>query len=277
MDPWLIATNFAVCNAIYDADRIDAPFWSAERAGTRLSALAAASYYASDPRTQAFAPLALALHFGYTRAKPGLAPAKPFVVAACWTAVVYVLPLLKAPPGVILHVEPCTPAALFLGIAALSHVADLYDVEEDRAAGVVTAVHLGTDGARSYAIALGLAAALFDSLSPHPFTFYTTLQLSVLAGLLTDARVVAAAYVAFLVCYVREHDLELVTALLQSTETTHKLAISAAVDTTKGALALPDPWRPFVVETVIQLINAGDAMGSALLHTYEDLIRARLH
>lgn len=117
VDPWLVATNFAVCNAIYDADRIDAPFWSAERAGTRLSALAAASYYASDPHTQAFAPLALALHFGYTRAKPGLAPAKPFVVAACWTAVVYVLPLLKAPPGMgEVHVEPCTPAALFLEI-----------------------------------------------------------------------------------------------------------------------------------------------------------------
>ena len=44
VDSWTVANDVWVCNAICDADRIDAPFWHSKHIGTRTSTFLSSSY-----------------------------------------------------------------------------------------------------------------------------------------------------------------------------------------------------------------------------------------
>jgi hypothetical protein len=276
--PLDVANNFAACHAVYDADRLTSGPWAGDRATTRLAALASAAYYASDERTLAFAPLLLALHLGYTRAKPALAPVKPFFVAAVWAAGIYAVPALRAPAEALpLALEPLAPASLFLSIASLSHAADVVDVAEDAAAGVRTpAVRMERVEAIGYTSALGFASAFLHVQAPSAFLPYDAVALAVLAGLLFE-RVELAVGLAFAIvaAHARAHDVELVTALLRSTETTHGLGVEAAVRSIELALQLPEPLQSWLVEATMASVRTGDAAGSALLDLYQHVVRHR--
>ena len=271
MAPWDVAANFAVAHAVYDADRQATPAPS-----TRLAAAAGATYYLADPATAPLAPVVPILNLGYRLLKPWLAPCKPFFVAALWTACVYSVPLLRH-RGVWCE-DVATPAALFLSLAALSHAADISDVAEDRAAGVHTpAVAMGEAEAGAYAITLGLAAALLHSHSPHPNVVYDLAHMAALGAILAKKeRLAIALGVAYTAAYVDTHDVEVITALLRSTEWSHKSAIAFGTAAVEHAFTLDEPWRSRIADAVLRAIRAGDGGGAALLQWYEDAIRDRL-
>ena len=184
VNPLLVANNFLLGSAIYDADRLDENSLDDSLWVSRVSALASMLVYASDSSTLWLAPIVLALHLGYAKIKPSIGPIKPFFVACFWTIAVYYAPLWwsMADPDVF------TPAAFFLHIAALSHAADIEDVRDDAQNGIVTpAVTMGA-AADAYTIALALGACFMHSLSPICNTTYDALFLSTV-GFIIAARI----------------------------------------------------------------------------------------
>ncbi len=276
VDPAAALNNVAVACAVYDADRIDAPWNARARLPSRLAAIASAAYYASDPATAWVAPAVVALHAGYTPCKPLLAPAKPFVVGAFWTLAVYYAPLLRAHLPVLDDV--LVPASVFLSLSGLSHALDLADVEEDVAAGVRTpAVLLGEEAAAMYALALVLASSLLHTLSPSPCPLYDALSLAALGGVLTGRTAPAAAVgVALALASARAHDVELASYLLRGSDGVHEWAIVAATDAAEAALRLPPPYDRVAVDSLFHAVRSGDAGGSWALQAFEKAVRRRL-
>ena len=276
VDPLLVANNFVVSNAIYTADRLDADASWSDRASTRVSALASSAFYASCPATTSLVPAVLGLHFFYTSLKPLLAPLKPFVVALFWTLAVYDVPLLRH-PEVASSWDPSFDAAFFLSIAALSHVADIVDVEEDRTNRVYTpAVIMGDDGA-PYALALGLASALLHSTSQDPFIVYDFVVLSTIAGIIYDqVTICVSASVCFCLVYANTHDVEVLTLMLRSSEGVHKLAITLSTTFIEEAFRLPEPYRSAIVKLVLVATEQGDNVGHQILELFQTRILDRL-
>jgi len=273
---WDVLQNACLGHAIYDADRLppEAPRW--QRATTSAAALVATAGYAAHPETAALAPCVLALHAGYASAKPCLAPIKPWVVGTCWTAAVYAAPLWRAHESLAtIDGGWATSASLLLGIAALSHAADIRDAAEDAAVGLQTpAVAMAPSEARLFALGLAGAAAFVHAGDAGMY------DAAVLAATVAVAYESAAAATAILVAstvgYVLAHDLQLVALLLRSTEVTHKLAIHALLETVERARALPPPLRRIVVDATMAALAQGDALGSRMLDLYETLVRQAL-
>lgn len=275
-DPALVANNFALGMAIYDADRSVAPAWSAERAPTRAAALGAVAYYAAHPATQALAPTVLALHLGYTDVlKPRVATVKPFFVAALWTLCIYYAPLWLQDAHAPIDVR--TPAHLFVSLAALSHAADVADIEEDARAGVRTvAVRMGYWEARHYAIALALASAVLDYGNPTALLLYDAPVLGLTLGLLVDNAALGLAITAALVGgFAVSHDVELLGEVLRSTEGSHRAAIALILDAVDRADALEPAQRQLLLDMAFRALTWGDSIGSRFLHVYEDAVRHR--
>lgn len=279
VDAWTVANNFALANAIYDADRLLPG--DPGRGWTRVSAAASTAFYAANEHTLALAPLVPALHAGYADViKPRLAPIKPFFVASLWTLAIYYVPAWRAGPDAA-ALEIFTPAALFLSLASLSHAVDVLDVPGDIAEGIATpAVLFGDrDEATRYAFALAFGAALLHSKSASAnFVLYDELALLALVGILFQrVEAVGAVGLAFLLGYLRVHDLEAMSLLLLSTDGFHEQAIKLSVDTVRWASTLPEPWmRDVVVDLLFDLIRGGDAMGRGILDIYESVVRDRL-
>ena len=144
IDPFTVANNFLVAQAIYGPDRAETPSIS-----MRISALLSTGYYVSEPNTIAMACIVPVLHTSYKRIKPLIAPAKPFVVAALWTTAIYAVPALRDLDQS--HVEPLLPSALFLSMVSFSHALDVVDIEEDEETGVATpATIMGEDQQRRF-------------------------------------------------------------------------------------------------------------------------------
>ena len=277
VDPVVVANNFLLAGAIYDADRLtdDAP--ASARLTSRAAALASTSVLASTPATAPLAPLVPALHLGYRRLKPRLAAAKPLVVAVLWTILVCDVPALSAgaslPPATV-H------GALLLNIAAFSHAVDVVDIEEDLHDGVHTpAVLMGRAEAQHYALALQLGSVALDLAAPNPHLPYDLVALVVLGGILAEVSVAtsAATSALILVALAASHDLELAMFVLRSTEMTHQLAVDAAIDLTTWCLELPDALRRPAINGVLAVINGGDDVGGQLLRVFEAALRRRLH
>ena len=275
VDPWTIANNFAVCSAVYDADRIEAPRWSRERLVTRIAAVASTSFYASEPSTAALALLVPPLHLYYADAKPFIAPAKPFVVAALWTACVYCVPLWRTGTGT-WDANVC--AALFLSISALSHAVDIVDCDDDRTEGIFTpAVLLGPCAAQEYAVGLAAASVLLDVTSSSPTPLYDVLSFVATCGIALERSSEASALVVgFLLYYAGSHDYEIMRQVLRNSETTHRLAIQYSTSAVEYALTLNEPWRSAIIEPLMFAVKAGDAVGHSVLEMYEDTIRGEM-
>lgn len=271
LHPLEVCNNFVVAHAVYDADRQPHP-----SASTRLACLASTGYFLAHAETVPLAPLVPALHFGYRSLKAWIPLAKPFVVAILWTLCVYSVPLLLDRGA--WFDDPITPAALFLSLSSLSHASDVVDADEDRAHGVRTiATEMTRDEASAYAITLGLAAAFLHSNSPHPSLLYDSACLTALAAILSSQeRVAVLLGAAYLTMYASTHDVELLSGLIRSTETTHEVAISLGTNGVEAAFRLPEPWRTRAVEGILHCIRAGDAAGASILRLYEEAIRDRL-
>ena len=248
VDPWTVANNFAVCSAIYDADRIEGPMWSRERAVTRAAAVASTAFYATDLHTVPLALLVPPLHLSYKDLKSAIAPVKPFFVAFLWTVAVYFVPIWRSQAG---HVDPCL-RALFLSIASISAV-DGVDLEEDAAAGVRTPAVLMGDEGGAFAIGLGIASALLDASSLHPVALYDVLSLVSVLCISTrqPSATTAALGFACVAAYVATHDYELMTMVLRNTEFVHRTSIDVSTRLVERALALDEPWRSALIEPVL--------------------------
>ena len=275
IDPLTIANNFLVCNAIYDADRIDGDFFDPRRTPTRFSAVGSMFYYASSPSTQLITPLVAFLHLFYTSVKPSIAPIKPFFVAFFWTLSIYYVPLLRSD---IHTVDPCFSASFFLSIAALSHTADVVDREEDKDNNVDTiAVLMTQNESEHYAIALGLASVLLHVVSDQPFIVYDVVILSTIAGALTQSETLFALFaIVYALAYAREHDVELMSSLLRSTEQTHKYAITYSTAAIEKAFTLPEPYRSLCVKMTLAAVEQGDKAGQLILKFFRYAIMRRL-
>ena len=196
---------------------------------------------------------------------------KPFFVSLLWCTLVCYVP----------HYDTdvkFTSLALFLNIAALSHAADILDIDEDRDAGVLTpAVAMETPEAGiQYAFALQLSSIVVDGISTHPHLLYDVLSLVSLVGIVTRRNESIFLGIVFVLAYVSTHDLELMMSLLKSTEVTHKMAISSALDLTQRALQLEEPYRSRAVDLIFQIVNNGDEIGSLLLRLFETALRNRI-
>lgn len=278
LNAWDVANNVCVATAVYDADRIVAPQWSNERFGSRVGALLSCLYYASNAHTAFLAPVVSLLHFGYSSVvKPAVAPVKPFFVALLWTLAIYGVPASRAVET--LHLEPLTPAALFLSIASLSHAADVIDRDEDLDEGLHTpAVRMGRAEGKAYAIGLGLASAWLHALSPSASMTYDAFVVSALAGLLAESveMSVTLALLIVIIVVASRDDVAIVAALLDSTEVTHKIAIDAVTRGIEIALSMAEPWRSWFVDVLFSVARGGDGVGRTLLEAYERVVRERL-
>lgn len=272
ISPELVAQNFLLCNAVYDADRFTDDTPRSVRLLSRTSAVAATALYATDPHLRPLAPLVPTLHLWYGTLKPYIAPIKPFFVSFLWCTLVCYVPNYDTDVTL-------ASLALFLNIAALSHAADVLDIDEDREAGVITPAvgMVTTEAAVQYAFALQLASIVVDGISAHPHMLYDVLSLVSLVGIVTGrGRESALLGVVFVLAYVSTHDLELMMSLLRSTEVTHKMAISSALDLTQRALQLEEPYRSRAVDLIFQIVNGGDEIGSFLLRLFETALRNRI-
>ena len=272
ISPELVAQNFLLCSAVYDADRFTSETSRLSRLVSRSSAIAGTSIYALDPRLQPLAPLIPILHLRYASLKPYIAPVKPFFVSFLWCVLVCYVPPHDADVS-------AAALALFLNVAALSHAADVIDLDEDRDAGLFTpAVSMGTDTAIQYALALQLASILVDAtLSTQPHLLYDTLSLVSLIGIVTQ-RITESALVGTLLvaAYVSAHDLELMTSLLKNSDVIHTMAISSALDLSQRALLLDEPYRSRAIDVLFRVVNTGDTIGSSLLDLFETTLRNRI-
>lgn len=271
ISPELITQNFLLCSAVYDADRFTPETPQISRLVSRSSAIAATYLYAIDPHLRPLAPLIPTLHLWYTPLKPFLAPVKPFFVSFLWCVLVCYVP----PHDTDVSAEALS---LFLNIAALSHAADVLDLDEDREAGVITpAVSMGMETAVQYALALQFASILVDVMSTQPHLLYEALSLVSLVGIVTQRSTESALVGTLIIAvYVSTHDLELMMTLLKSSEVTHKMAISSAVDLAQRALLLDEPYRSRAVDILFRVINIGDMVGSSLLNLFETTLRNRI-
>jgi hypothetical protein len=274
VDPILVANNFALCNAIYSADRLTCGVWDAQRIPSRISAIASTAFLASDPHTASLALLVPPLHTSYTDVKPIIAPVKPFFVSLMWTILVYFLPVWRSGSG---DVDFMQCGAFFLSIAALSHAADVVDLQEDEAAGLETPAVAMTDVSGSYAYGLAFAAAFLDASSQHPVPLYDLLVLIALGGIVADQMACATVLgISCTIAYTVLHDFELFRWILQSSEATHRIAIHSTLDIVDTAMKLPDPWRMMIIDVTFRVVEHGDAVGHTILKLYERAVRSEL-
>lgn len=269
----LLASNFLLGHAVYDADRMTTPFTHPERATTRFAAIASTAILAADPSSRWSAPLVPLLHAGYTPAKPIIAPVKPFFVAAMWTLIVYYIPISHS--HLPLPNDVTVPAAVFLLLSTLSHALDVTDIEEDTLENVLTpAVRMGRDEALAYTSACALATVVVHSQSPISYTLLDLLFLSVVTGVVCESMAFTqATALGILFCYVTTHDVELLGFLLRSTEASHRIAISTTLEIVDKARTLPPELKRPVLELTIQAFKFGDAVGSKLIQLYESALR----
>lgn len=268
--PELVANNFALGVAIYDADRIRASTWSAERLPSRLAAAASTAFFLSDAATQPLAPAVVALHAGYADViKPRVQACKPFFVAALWTAYVYYVPMRLG------YGDPtesiAVPAHTFLSIAALSHAADTVDVDDDRTNGIRTpAVLMGLDDARRYALLLALCAALVDYEHPARLVGYDLPLLVAVAGIVYEQSAYAVAIDAvILAVYCQRQAAAILASAILSSTGVHDGSIHALVWIQRCADAWDPRVRDAVLPCVFEVFRRGDAAGGWLLHVYE--------
>lgn len=257
-----VLSNFALGHGIYDKDRLDPahdpPLFNAT---TAIAAALAAAYYATaGPGTLALAPLVAALHISYADTiKPAMGPAKPFFVSACWTLQTYYVPLLLHAHTAALA-DITTPASVFLLVAALSHVADIRDMEEDLQDGIHTpAVHMGRNAARKYAVALAVSAMLVFS-SGHGASAPNNRAVVEVYNAITDRATDAL--------------IDVLNAVLLSSESTHTAAIRLVTSAIKLAETLPPEQARVVVGGALDAMQFGDRAGSLFLHFYESVVRA---
>jgi len=285
LDSATLCNDFAAACAVYGADRLTANATEGHFV-TRVAAVGSTFFLASNEHTRSLAPLIPIMHVWYSDLKRFIGPVKPFVVAALWTVLIFYVPVLRALDGpdaidAIQALQPgssATPGTLFLLLTTLSHAADLKDMEEDLEGGIFTpASYMGDKEARRYVAACALGAIVLHAQTPMPSPPLDMALLGISISTMTELPAVGAAIAAtILLSYVLIYDLELLSALLRSTESSHGLAISFTLDIVKWAEGLPPPWKQRVLELTIQAFKNGDHIGSLILNLFEDALRRNM-
>ena len=258
-DPVLTASNIAVCHAVYDADRgapLPPPRRRASRRWRRRPFTRAT--VAAAPRA-----LTLALHDGYARViKPRVAAAKPYVVALLWTVLVYWVPLLHA------HVEQGDRSAsrdpprqllpLLCGAEPRGRPARPRGGRGGRAdAGRPHDAARGGARVRGR-VGGGGGAAARRVRAPFPAVRRRVKMLGVSAMCYPAGRwAYAAAGGVFALAFVDAHDVELLSALLRSTEGVHALGVDLATTGIEWAFTLPEPFRTACVHALMTARGRG--------------------
>jgi hypothetical protein len=65
-------------------------------------------------------------------------------------------------------------------------------------------------------------------------------------------------------------------SLITSTDWIHGRALTWMVDSVDALQYLPAPLRPVLLDTMFNIVNAGDRIGGNLLHVYQDVVRKEL-
>lgn len=272
VDPPLLIADVALAYGVYGADRAED---STSTLPMLASSVAASVWLLSDASTALFSPLPIVLNQCYgTLLKRKLDAWKPFFVSACWVALTYHIPVLRAHDYVALN-DLITPATLFLMIASTSQAADSLDIQEDVEDGLTTpAVAMGEDIARLYAVALAMSASLIGASASTMVGEFADVLLAASVMYVLDTRVALLATTATLVALVRHHDLEIVHALLKMSDGVHSMAIGLILTITdmRHPLPLPPSVLHHVQKAALEGMIQGDAMGSWLLRVYKDVI-----
>ena len=273
IDPYLVANNFLLANAVYDADRIEGDIFAKKRIPTRISALGSSAFFATDSSTAILIPLLWFLHFGYTRVKPWIAPIKPFLVAGFWVLAVYWVPIARSAAGGVGETL-FLPSSLFLLMVASSHAVDIVDIDEDRENGVSTpACLMHKEEARHYAIACAITATWFYSLTVDPLPLVDVFTISIVTGISYNLMMYALAASLFTtIIYLDRHWIQLLNEALCSTEAFHKTALQGITYIVDHADELPPQVQSQVIDGALHCMIWGDNIGSALLRIYDDII-----
>lgn len=270
IDAALIANNFILGYGIYGGDRIDAQWWQPDRYKTSLATIASSAFFV--PYFFPLSILSLCLGLQYDTIKRSIARLKPFFVSLMWTIAVYYFPLLytASPQTGLFLWEPFVPSSIFLSIAALSHGADIIDIEEDRANGILTpAVLMEKKEATHYMLCLMFAGFLLHSLSPGFVISYDIACLSAITGLYFETVEISILVgISFAVLWVRDNIDTIAAKLLVSTEMTHKVTIEVLVDAVRCSDALPDNVRFLFLNLIVHVAELGDKVGSHILLLY---------
>ena len=275
VDPLLILNNFALCSAIYDADRLDCGPWDAKRIPSRVSAVASTAFLASDPHTSSLALIVPPLHTSYADLKSIIAPVKPFFVSLLWTVAIYFLPVWRSGQG---DIDPIQCGAFFLSLSALSHAADVVDYEDDLRHNISTPAVVMQDTSGSFSYGLAFAAAFLDASSLHPVPLYDLLVLIAIGGVLTEQMTCALTLgISCTLAYAFLHDFEFFSWILRSSEATHRMAIESTMRITEFSMTLPEPWRTMLMDVTFRIVENGDSVGHSILKLYERAVRQEFH
>ena len=269
VDAPTIINNFALGSAIYATDRFDDMSPAQNIAFARVCAVLSTAFYASNLHTVALVPFVPLLHLRYADMKPYIGPVKPFFVAFYWVLAVYFVPIWR------FDQEPfdllkCT--AFFLSIAALSHAADLKDIEEDEEVGVQTpAVLMRDDGA--FAMALASGSVLLDRFSVYTDVVYDMLLLLVVSFFYLEWRGLALSTSLFIAFAKTSDSPKLSTMLLSSTEGCHSFAIHASTTLLETVRMWDDPLNTIASDLIFSLMMMGDFIGHVLLLLFANAVR----
>ena len=219
------------------------------------------------------------LHYEYTKQKPLIAPYKPLVVGSCWTISTYAQPFLYRHDLSAFADAPLPVSMLFL-FTAVSHFADLEDIDEDSANNIVTpAVQLGDELGRKFGLLLTVMAIYVHSFADYGVLdtcFDAVIFFSVL-GMLRDPREAIFLFGLIALNLYRQWDdrflIEFLSMTLTASEPIHHQTIRLVPIILEQTRFMPPALRRAVVDLTLSSMPLGDEFGSRLLNLYTDLAR----
>lgn len=274
-----VALNVALAHAIYGKDRL-AEDDRVGRLTTTACLYGAITYYATDLWTLPLAPLAGYLHYEYKESKPSIATVKPIVVGVCWTAATYFQPLLlRHDPAVWNDVGHSL--SLTAAMTAISHYADISDIKEDEADGIMTpAVLLGPDAAKDTAAFALLLAWLVHQGIPmynvYDFIYDGALfvgALSVPTAFVPRATIGLVSALAMANSFNPEFSVHFMSSVLVLSEPAHSAAITFIPWVVEHTRGWPGSIRDEIIRDSLNLLSVGDKVGGTILKFYTDLAR----
>ena len=282
VDPPMALLDVAIASSIYSKDRSDASTASAsETLAQTASMVGATTFLCQDVWTTPLAPLVPLLHYEYASRKREIARIKPLVVGAAWTCATYYLPVLAEHDQQALCGLAYPLSYVFL-FASISHLADIPDVDEDRASLVYTPAVLIDDPVRSKALALALTACgVLAHNGVHMYDFLDLLyDASVALALVAQIEDRRNLLVLTTACalYLTDHytpnmSINFISQILIASEPIHAFSIRLLPNFNNISAAWP-PWlRAWVFDAIVRGISSGDSTGSRLVDFYVSLYR----
>lgn len=280
-----IALDVTIANAIYVADRLDKHSSSVHNLTSYASMLIAMSELVSDEWTRPLAPAVPILHHGYSSCKRLIAPLKPAVVSIGWTAVSYIQPLLIRHDENVLK-DVALMGTLFFMYTAVSVAADIPDIIEDKADGILSpAVLLGEENAFLLVLALiaaGISCHADETTDVVPYLCYDFVVISYVGLRRKTASdvVVFSCFVfyvhltfPFLKEDVMNFTLQILSTMLRSSDVAHQMATNMIPWLIEHTERLPPNVQKTILKVALQTLPLGDEIGHNILIMYSDVVQ----